>query len=260
MLDVAVTPSIGARGRVPGGSAVGGNFDAGHNTSAVRCGAAQRHFCPIGNRCAVCRRGHHHYRSGGVGAGACCHQCWIQGCWLGTHICEEVHLGLAHPRICWRPSAVVRLVQSPRPLHAAGGEDQGPGSILVEGDVVRGGSWQYRISVVLKVLRGAANRGGKPDEACRPEAIVKVFVRFIAHGARRQGSLCSCCQRGEGSVPPQPGFSFRGGDSHRQIRVVGHVDGAAECIFRNSAAVGWRGKTRIPPRSGPIRRRINLGV
>ena len=159
VLDVTVRPAAGSDRRVPTCAAVRGNLDASHHAAAaISCGTAQRHFGTIGHGGSCGRAGHDNNGRRLVRTGRCGDKGRVKGGRLGAHVRQQVHFSLAHARVRRRTVAVVVLVQTPTPLDTAGREDQGSGGVLVQSDVVRRGSRQDGVSIVLQILGSFAHR------------------------------------------------------------------------------------------------------
>ena len=132
----------------------------------------------------------------------------------------------------------MRGVEAPRPLDGARREDQRAAGMPVQRQVVRGGAWPVVRAVVQQVLRHAERGCGQPRQARGPEAVVEVFVPFVAERALWHGGNAAGRQRRDGGVPPEAQMRVLGGYANRVGAAIDGEDGAAQPILRSSTVGG----------------------
>jgi hypothetical protein len=126
--------------------------------------------------------------------------------------------------------------------------------------MVSGRTWSEGRPIIEQVSVDSNRGAGHSNHPRWQKPIVPHFVPFIAQQAGFELSGLSGCERVKTGIAPKSQLSLTGRNKHRiGPKCVDLIKLSRDCIF-GATAVGRWAKTRIAPRAGPLRARVNLCV
>ena len=151
----------------------------------------------------------------------------------------------------WHLSRRVVVVQSPRPLDAAGAEHQRAAGRAVQGQVVGAGAGRVVAAVVLKVAARVLGRGRQEDHARRAGSRCPGHRPTRSRGSRSRAWWWRRSQAGHRGVPPEPQLAEPPSAIMSRRAAVEREDRAGQRVLRTAAVGGWA-EPRIAPGAGPL--------
>ena len=251
-----VAPVFGAFCQMPGFAAVDRDFDRADHSSAltlpfrVHSRSFDRVRLPALYFDFAAGFGDRRRRRGRVGGFGGRDQSRLKRARLHAHVGEQVHRRLLHAGVDRLFTAVMAIIETPRPLHGPGAEDERPAFGSVEGQVMGGRPRRVGAAVVDQSLRHFVGGRGERHQTSRPEAVLSVFIPLVAERVFTQRRRFPWFQFGDIGVAPEAQrgvlrrhFDCRGAD-------VDGEDRAGQFVLR-TAAIGRGAEPRVAPGAGP---------